>query len=90
MQSLESQNLLKKKILPLLYKNLNLVPDEINEVKLLKLFKGKRSSNMSLEMPETADDMTSDDDDLVYQLKISKKLFDLFISLRTTEAYIKG
>lgn len=40
--SAESQALLKEKILPLLYKSLNLVPDEINEVKLLKLFRGRR------------------------------------------------
>jgi len=45
--SSESQELLKSKILPLLYKSLNLNPSEINEVKLLKLFKGSIQSDLS-------------------------------------------
>jgi len=45
--STESQELLKSKILPLLYKSLNLNPSEINEVKLLKLFKGSIQSDLS-------------------------------------------
>jgi hypothetical protein len=44
--SQESQELLKSKILPLLYKSLNLNPSEINEVKLLKLFKGSIQSDL--------------------------------------------
>ena len=42
----ESQELLKKKILPLLYKTLKLQPNEVNEVKLLKLFKGSIQSEL--------------------------------------------
>jgi len=73
-KSIESQKLLKEKILPLLYKKLNLVPDEINEVKLLKLFRGKRRS--SLEMKKSDEDNSDDDDfddgDLELQFKITE------------------
>jgi hypothetical protein len=40
----EAQEFLKQKILPLLYKNLNLSRDELNDIKLLRLFKEKRSN----------------------------------------------
>lgn len=64
--SAESQALLKEKILPLLYKSLNLVPDEINEVKLLKLFRGRRGG------AETSSEMIADADQLDLQLDLSK------------------
>ena len=38
----ESQEFLKKKILPLLYRNLNLTHNEMNDIKLLRLFRGKK------------------------------------------------
>jgi len=75
-QSIESQKLLKEKILPLLYKNLNLVPDEINEVKLLRLFKGKRSDSESLNMPQNTTwymmERTQKKDDFVFNFKIDE------------------
>jgi hypothetical protein len=43
--SSEAQDFLKQKILPLLYKNLNLNKDELNDIKLLRLFKEKRNHN---------------------------------------------
>lgn len=71
--SQESRRLLQEKILPLLYKNLNLVPDEIKEVKLLKLFKGKRSSSVSLQEPTNLTDRTdNEDNDIVFDFKIIK------------------
>ncbi len=90
--SAESRRLLQDKILPLLYKNLNLVPDEIKEVKLLKLFKGKRSSSDSLQEPQNLTDRTDNaDNDLVIDFQIKKaqrltisaprpKIFHLFYS----------
>jgi len=46
--STESQDFMKKKILPLLFKYLNVTKDELNEVKLLRLFKpagGAKTTN---------------------------------------------
>ena len=66
--SAESQALLKEKILPLLYKNLNLVPDEINEVKLLKLFRGRRSELLAVD--SMAQPLAADE--LIFQFNLSK------------------
>ncbi len=71
--SLESRLLLQEKILPLLYKNLNLAPEEIKEVKLLKLFKGKRSSSTSLQEPKNLQDRANNEDnDIVFDFQIKK------------------
>ena len=45
--SLEAQEFMRKRILPLLYKHLNVSHDELNEVKLLRLFKGGNNGNKS-------------------------------------------
>jgi hypothetical protein len=43
--SQEAQSFLKAKILPLLFKNLNLKEDDLNEIKLIRLFKGFNGLN---------------------------------------------
>ena len=41
--SVEAQEFMRKKILPLLYKHLNVTQDDLSGIKLLRLFKGNQT-----------------------------------------------
>ncbi len=61
--SIEAQEFLRTKIMPLLFKNLNLKKEDLNEIKLIRLFKGLIASQNSNNNKNSSDDNDDDHDD---------------------------